>query len=142
MAKKIRIAESFENVYVWGISTALSELRLVLHINKQLHIDLRRSINVMNRISLPPEGFQTFTCVIEKYDLPVRYILFVNRSNGHTLFTGCSTFDYLLVLMGSFSSHELKRTTTLLRTIEGINALMVINIETLKQDKEYFLLFD
>lgn len=142
MAKKIKISESFENVYVWGISTTLPELSLVLHINRHLHIGLRRSINVMNRFSVPPEGFQTFTCVIDRYELPVRYILFVNRTRGHTLFAGCAQFDYLLVLMGSFSSQELKRTTTQLRAIEGINALMTINIETLKQDKEYFLLFD
>ncbi|MEJ5266057.1 MAG: hypothetical protein WHT29_12140 [Bacteroidales bacterium] len=142
MGRKIKITESFENVHVWGISTALPILKLVLLINKSLHVNFRRSIKVMSRSGIPPEGFQTFTYLSETYDTSVRYVLFMNRMGGHALFSSCNQFDYLLVVLGSFSSHELKRTTMQLRSVDGINALIPIAVDTLKQDRELFLLFD
>jgi len=142
MIKKLKIDQSFENVYVWGISSAIADLKLVLLINRHLHIELQRSICVMNRTLTPPEGFQTFTYLDEEEILPVRYVLFVNKVEGYSLFTSCVRFDYLWVMIGSFSEHELKRTEIILRSIDGINAFIPISIDRLKNDKEYLMLFE
>lgn len=142
MIKKLKIEPSFDNIYVWGLSSGMTELQLVLLINRYLHIDLRRSICVMNRSFTPPCGFQTFTYLNEEDDLSVRYVLFINKVEGYTLFTSCPQFDYLLVVMGVFSDHEIRRTTVLLRSVAGINALIPVSVDSLRNDKEYLLLFE
>ncbi|MCX7986724.1 MAG: hypothetical protein N2662_07280 [Bacteroidales bacterium] len=142
MVKKIRISESFENVHVWGIASAVSELKMVMLINRQLHISLRKSIKIMSKTNIPAEGFITFTYVNENYELPIRYILFLNRTKGFSLFSSQPRFDYIFAIMGSLSSHEIHRTTMLFRSIREVNAFIPLSHESLKNDKDYLMLFD
>ncbi len=113
-------------------------------LNEYLHISLQRNMNVRNAISLPPQGFQTFShivCIDE--DLLQRYVLLVNKQEGYCLFSSQPKFNYILALLGIFSAYELKQIERLIRMINEVNAVIPIDTGLLNDnDKELLFILE